>query len=175
MSSSSRKPIAMLMISAGVIILAANFFREDGSDIFWPLVLVLVGLWFIFGPSVFQNENFKLRFITNIQKYGNWQVKSQEMLAFVHDVDYDLTNAHIPKGETKITLMGFVTELNLRLPEDVGFSVTTNAFVTESKINEEKQEFLMRGMKYTSPNYESSERKIHFEINSFVVELSARS
>jgi lia operon protein LiaF len=151
--------------------LGALLAGKDAGALFWPIVLVFIGLWFIVGPASEPDSNLKLRFVTDINKHGDWQVEGTEMMAFVHDIDYDLTNATIPPGETNIHLTAFVTELVVRLPDEVGLAIRTNAVVTESNMFGDKQENIMRGLNYTSPDYAQTDRRVRFEINSFVAEI----
>ena len=167
----SRQWFAIFLISIGVFMLVAVFTDFDAGTVFWPLAMMFLGIWFIFRPASSQERAFKLRMATDIYKKGEWQVKDEDIIAFAHDIDYDLTDADIPPGETQIQLTAFATELTVRMPEDVGLAVHTNAFVTESKLFGEKEEHIMMGFNYTSPDYDAAERKIRFEINSFSVDI----
>ncbi|MEK6256298.1 MAG: cell wall-active antibiotics response protein [Chloroflexota bacterium] len=171
MFSNGRKIFAIFLVTAGTAMLLAILTGRNSDGLFWPLAIMFIGLWFVFRPATAAGENFKLRFATDISEYGEWQVKDEEMYAFAHDIDYDLTQATIPTGETHVRVTGFASDLTVRAPQDVGIAINTNAFVTESIIQSEKQEHIMMGFNYVSPNYAEAERKISFEINSFAVEV----
>ena len=171
MRSRSRKWLAVFLISTGGIMLVALLAGKDAGALFWPIALVFIGVWFIVRPASRRDSNLKFRFVTDINQHGDWQVEDQEIMAFVHDIDYDLTGANIPPGETNIHLTAFATELVVRLPDEIGLAIRTNAFVTDANLFGDKQEFIMTGLNYTSPNYAHSNSKIRFEINSFAVEI----
>ena len=172
MKMQSRQWFAIFLISIGAVMLVAIFADFDAGAVFWPLVMIFLGLWFIFRPASSAHERaFKLSFATDIDKQGEWQVEDEDILAFAHEIDYDLTDADIPPGETQIRLTAFATELRLRMREDVGLAVHSNAFVTESKLFGAQEEHIMMGFHYTSPDYDSADRKIRIEINSFAVEI----
>lgn len=173
MRKQSRTWLAVFLIVLGAVMLIALLAGKDAGSLFWPLVFIFVGAWFIFRPSL-DMGSMKLRFATEIDQFGEWEVESQEILAFAHEIDYDLTDATIPEGETKIQLTGFATELTLRVPEEVGLVINTSAFNTETKIYGDKQDYVMTGLNYRSPNYAQAERKISFDIYSFAVEVKVR-
>lgn len=174
MFSSGRSTFAVFLIAAGAIMMFAIFTDRNTDGLFWPIALIFIGLWFIFRPRRSASENMRFRFATEIDEYGEWEVKDEEMFAFAHDVDYDLTDAGIPDGETHIRMTGFASDLTLRVPEDVGIAINTNAFSTESKIHGDKQDYVMTGLNYTSPNYDTAARKLRFDITSFAVEVKVR-
>ena len=122
MFSNGRSTFAIFLITAGTIMIFAILVGRNTDGLFWPLALVFIGLWFIFRPAASSGENFRLRFASNISEYGEWQVKDEEMYAFAHDIDYDLTEARIPEGETHVRITGFASELTVRSAPDVGHS-----------------------------------------------------
>ena len=174
MFSSGRSTFAVFLIAIGSIMMLALITGKDTDGLFWPIAFIFVGLWFIFRPKSSLAENMRFRFATEIDEEGEWQVKDEEMFAFAHDVDYDLTDADIPAGETHIRMTGFASDLSLRVPEDVGLAINTNAFSTETKIHGDKQDYVMTGLNYASPNYDTAARKLRFEITSFAVEVKVR-
>ncbi|MBW8012818.1 MAG: hypothetical protein FVQ83_16500 [Chloroflexi bacterium] len=175
MRARGQRLFAILLIGIGGIMLTANFIEIDSSEIFWPLVLILIGIWFIFRPGLSQyGEVVRLKIIGEINRDGDWELKDEEILMFVGELDFDLTEAEIPLGETSLRILAFVSELDLRLPEGVGLSLSVNAFVSNAGIYEPKQEYIFSGMNYTSDDYASAERKIRVVISSFVAEVKVR-
>ena len=172
MRSKGQRFFALLLIGVGLIMLAGNLFDFNVSELFWPLVLILVGIWFVFRPGLSNyGQDVVMKFVGEINRDGNWQVADEELWMFVGELDFDFSEAEIPEGETSIRILAFVSELDLRLPENVGLSISSNAFVVNANIFGDRQEFIFNGMNYLTDNYDSAERKIRFEITSFVSEL----
>lgn len=173
MNIQGRKWFAIFLITTGAMMIFALLAGRDTGALFWPVAFIFIGVWFIVRPKSAHGGTQKLRLATDIDMDGEWQVQDEDILAFAHDIDYDLSDAVIPPGETNIQLTAFATELSLRVPEEVGLAINTHAFVTESKMFGDKQEYIMTGLHYTSPNYAEAARKIRFVINSFAVEIKA--
>jgi lia operon protein LiaF len=142
---------------------------------FWAVALILLGIWMIFRPRwVRGGTEVSFLLLGDHDRFGAWQVTDQEFWSFVGDIDLDMTHAEIPTGETTIRAFGFVGDVKLRLPEDVGFSVSSTAFLTSANLFGEKQDNLLVPYQISSANYETAERKIRLEATYFVVTVKLR-
>ncbi|KAA3643384.1 MAG: hypothetical protein DWQ07_23005 [Chloroflexi bacterium] len=167
--------LGIALILLGVVLFTARLFNLDTWAIFWPLALMAGGLWIILRPNFAPDgTNVRFRFIGEIDRYGDWQVNDEETSFFVGDADLDLTSADIPEGETHLRYMGFVTNVKLRLPDDVGLQVRSGSFVTDASLFGIDFDRVFSPLEYTSENYRDASRKIDLEVNSFVTELAAR-
>lgn len=169
--------LALALIGFGALYLVANLLNLDADKLFWPLILILVGGILIFRPDIFRiDPDVKLGFVRNLDLDGNWKVENKSYMNFVGEFDLDLREAEIPAGETVIRLSGFVNEVKLRVPEDIGVRVDTSAFVTEGQpFDAEKTTYLLNGMHYKSEGYETAKQKIHLEMNCFVADVRLKS
>ena len=62
-------------------------------------------------------------------------------------------------------------DVRLRLPQQVGCSISSVAFLSETRIMGNKQDTFVAPFEYTSPGYESAERKIRLETWFFVANI----
>lgn len=78
MRKQGQRFLAIILIGIGGIMFVSNFLDIDSSDIFWPLVLILVGIWFIWRPRLSKDgEIFNLKIIGEIERDGDWQLQDE--------------------------------------------------------------------------------------------------
>ena len=143
-----------MLILLGVILLVGILTNIDVWAFFWPAGLIGLGLWLIIRPNLTQEGAAILfRPLADIERNGEWVVEDQEIWIFVGDVDLDLTRAVLSSGETKIRLFGFVGEVSVLVPEDVGIVVSSNAFVTDAKVLGEEVDNILVPYSRSSMNY----------------------
>lgn len=168
--------LALILIGIGSIYFAANLTNFNMDRIFWPLVFILAGGVMVFRPQFLRlDPGVKLAFVRELDLDGNWIVEEKQYLNFVGEFDFDMREADIPVGETVIRMSGFVNEVKMWLPEDVGVRVDTSAFVTEARpFGEEKTTFILNGLHYQTDEYEQAERKVRLEMNCFVADVKLK-
>lgn len=176
MDKKEQRILALILIGIGSIYFAANLTNFNMDRIFWPLVFILAGGVLVFRPQFFRlNPEVKLGFVRELDLDGNWTVEEKQYLNFVGEFDLDMREADIPVGETVIRMSGFVNEVKMRLPEDVGVCLDTAAFVTEAQpFTDEKTTYIMNGLHYKTDEYEQAERKVRLEMNCFVADVKLR-
>ena len=161
-----------LLILWGVLILISQLLHIDFWAICWPAALILIGVWLLLRPRlVLGGAPVNIRPLADIRRSGVWSVSDEEIWTFVGDTRLDMTQAEIPPGETVFRVYGFVGDVILRLPPEVGLSISSQAFLTESRMRGEKQDTFLSPYEYNSPEYESAERKLRLETYFFVVTL----
>lgn len=168
-----QKWLAVFMIVLGAISIFSLATGRDTGGLFWPLAIIFAGLILVLRPPSFLPESLRVRFVTEVDERGEWNVGPQNYLAFANEVNLDLRTARIPPGETTIAVSGFASELSLILPPQVGLAVKANAFVTDASLFGDKQEYVFTGLDYTSEGYDQADARLRFELNGFAVELNA--
>jgi hypothetical protein len=165
----------LLLVGLGVILLLGSIFEIDLGAFCWPIGLILVGVWLVLRPNTAPagtDVNFLL--LGDAKQTGEWQVQNKEYWVGVGDIDLDLIHANIPPGETVFKVYGFVGDLELFLPADVGFAVNTNGFVLDSEIFGRDYDSIFTSYDFTSDDYATAERKVRVEMGCFVMELKVR-
>lgn len=172
MPSHSQRIIGVILVSVGLIILLARVFDIYVWLICWPVSLILVGVWLLFRPQlVLYGKPVTLHFLGDIKRIGNWKVKDEEIWLFVGDVEIDLSQADIPPGLTTIRIYGFVGEVELLAPQDVGVLVSSTAFLTDGKLWGMKQERFFSRLDKSNTIYKTAERKVLLDTYFFVTDL----
>ena len=167
--------IDSLLVVFGIVLLLGNLFQINVWKLCWPTGLILVGVWLLLRPRFALPGTFvNIRFIADDKRYGTWQVGNEEIWSFIGDVRLDMTQANIPPGETTYQMYGFIGDLDILVPKDVGFSISSTAFLTSARINGRKSDSFLVPATYASENYASVERKIRLESYFFIADVDAR-
>jgi predicted membrane protein len=175
MRNQPRVIFAVILITFGVLLIVGQVFNFDIGSIFWPLLIILLGLFLIFRPKIgsFRGD-VNIRPLGEIDRRGAWEVADEEIWMFVGEVDLDFTQTELPEGETHIRILAFVPDVNLYIPEDMAFSLGATAFVTDFNFKGDKRDNVFVPVDYTTANYREAARKLRVELTCFVADLDVR-
>ena len=156
----------------GLLLLIGNLLDLSIWRFIWPLGLIAIGVLIILRQQSSKDgvvANFG--FARDINRHGTWEVNNAEFWNFAADLDLDLTSVTIPEGQYHWKLFGFVHEIQLRVPTDIGVALTTHAFVTEKKINGDKEDLILVPLNWQTESYKSASNKFYIEATGFVVDV----
>jgi predicted membrane protein len=175
MRSQTQLVLGVIIILMGVLFLIGNLFDVDVGAFCWPIGLIVVGLWLLLRPQIASAGTVTTqKILVDIERMGPWQVDDEEFLVFIADMDLDMTKAAIPLGETRLRAFGFVGDIELLVPEEVGVAISSTAFVSDVKMVGRKEESILSPLHLQSDNYKTAERKIHLDTAFFVADLKIR-
>ena len=175
MNKRSQQILAFVLIGLGGLYIVANLLNISPSNIFWPIVLILLGVLFIYRPKAIAPDNAKVYFAGD-RNYGQgWAAEDEELRMFAGDVFLDLGKAELPEGTTTFGVRCFASDIDILLPADVGLRIDSTAFVVETKFDGDSVSNIMTGYDYKSPNYDASTKKFHLITTSFAVDISVRT
>lgn len=161
-----------IFICIGILALLSNLFDVDFGNFFMPALLIFIGILIIFRPrSLSPDTAFKLRFIGDIIRRGEWKVSGEEMWAFIGSLKLDMSHADIPAVETSFRVFSFIGDVRLVVPEGVGVSVSSFTFITDARIFGERFGGFFMPVDWSSNGYEEAEKKIRIERVSFLGNL----
>lgn len=168
--------IGIALVAFGGIAIFNILFNINIWAVFWPLLLIGIGLLVIFRPkTIDSNTELIFRPLGDLNFAHEWQVSPKEIWFFVGDVDFDFSQALIPEGVTKIRLFSFVGDIRVRENANAGLKIRSSAFITDSKINGQKENYFLSPMNYTSLDYETYTQKVDIESWFFVGEIRVES
>lgn len=165
---------AWVLIGFGLILIAGNFLTIDIGDIFWPLVIIVIGLILILRPQAITPVEARVLFAGDVDVDETWDENKREIRMFAGDINIDLTRMELPPGDTNFRVSFFAGDIDLRVPKDVGISISSAAFVTNTKINGEKMEYIFSGMDYRSEGYKEAKKKFNLRTRSFALDIKLR-
>lgn len=161
--------IGIVVILFGLMILISNLFKVDVGLWCWPTALIFLGIWLLLRPRfVGPDTAVQARVFGPIRRSGAWQVADEEIWLFVGDVRLDLTQAEIPPGKTQIRVFALVGDVRLDVPDGVGVSVSSTAFVTEVNLFGQKHQNFVMTTRLTSDDYETAEYTVDLEATCLV-------
>ena len=164
------------ILAFGLVALLATVFEVDVWALCWGIGLILLGMLILLRPRLTApGSKAKLRFVADINRSGDWTVSNEEIWTFVADAKYDLTSADLPPGETTIRFVGFVSDIVLILPKDVGISVSLTSFYNQLRFLGTRDEAFVSPIEQSSDGYDLAERKIKLETVCFVSDIKVRS
>jgi len=161
----------LALIGLGAIFLAGTFLQISVFRFLWPLSFIVVGIWLLLPKEQHDVETAVNGFINDINRNGEWTVSDTSFSAFISDIKLDMTQALIPKGETKLYVSGFIGDIKLRVPEDVAVKVTTSSFIGDIKVLGESRSGFLAPFEVGSTNYKMAERQIHIEASHFISDI----
>jgi predicted membrane protein len=168
--------IGIILILFGIIALMNQVFPNLRIGRFvGPLILIGLGLLLILRPRIAgPNVIVQIPILGDVRKTGIWEVTQHEIWWLVGSSRLDFTEAVFPKGDAVIKIFGFVTDLKVILPEDVGLRVSSSAFVSEYSGLYGKQERFLSQLEDQSENYSSADKRVDLQTVAFVSEIKIR-
>ena len=175
MNNRGRMIFGLAVIGLGLVFLIGTVFRVNVWAFCWPLGLIAVGIWLLIRPSmVGADTRIAQKVLGDIRRSGAWDVVDEEIWLGVGDVRLDMTEAAVPTGETRVRVYGFVCDVDLIVPQGVGVSVSSWAFLTDGKVFGKKEQSFVVPLQAASDDYETTQRKVRFEMYFFVNDLTVK-
>ncbi len=114
-------------------------------------------------------------FIGDVDRAGAWDVTDEELWSFIGDISYDLTKAVVPKGDTTIRCNGFINDIEIFVPSNVGVAVNASSFVTSFKLaGQAEEDSFLAPLRWQSDNYKLADRRVCFEMTQFIGDIEVR-
>lgn len=163
------------LVLLGVLFLIGSIFQIDVGAFCWPVGLIVLGVWLVARPRmVGPDSGVEMQLLGDVRRKGVWQARNEEIWLGVADVELDYTAATLPPGETKVSIYGFVGDVDLYVPRSVGVSVRVFGAINDSELLGRKQETFFTPAEAVSTNYTTAESRIRVEMYSFVADIKVR-
>jgi predicted membrane protein len=175
MRSQGQLILSIVVILFGVVLLIANTMDVDLWMVCWPFLLIALGLTLLFRPQLIGSDSGSgARLLGDIRREGTWTVQGSEFWMGVGDVTLDLSDAKIPAGETVLRVWGFVTDVRITAPDDVGIAISSHSFITDARFLGLKRESVFSPLHLASENYETALRLVVLEARFFVGDIRVK-
>ncbi|MFC1997124.1 LiaF domain-containing protein [Chloroflexota bacterium] len=164
--------IGSAVLGIGVLLLVGAVFNIDIWGLICPAGLIALGIWLIYRTRQDPRDGeINIKFVGDIRREGVWQVQNEETWGFVLESRLDFTEADLPEGQTIFRVGAFVNDIKATFPVDVGIAIYSMAFMTDSRIQGEKQETFFIPFTWESDNFESASKKVLIKPTCFVSEI----
>jgi lia operon protein LiaF len=161
--------LGLLLIVLGLFSLFELVFHINLWRFVGPLLLVALGVWLILRPQMAGPDvKVQMPIFGDIRKTGVWEATNHEIWMLAGNSRLDFTDASFPNGEATIRIIGFVADVKVILPEDVGLFIESSAIVSELKGITNKEERLFNTLEYATPEYQSASKKVKLQTVAFV-------
>jgi len=165
----------IVLVSLGFIALVEAVFMVDLWRFIGPLILIGLGVLLVFRPQFAGQEiHVQMPILGEIRKTGAWEASQHEIWWFVGTNRLDFTDAVFPHGDAKVRIIGFVAEVRLILPEDVGLRVESSSIVSDLTSREGKQERFLSFLEYETPNFLNAKKRVTLQTIAFVSEIKVK-
>jgi len=175
MSNRGQLVFGAILVALGIVSLLSTVFQINFGALCWPLLLIGVGVWLVLRPRLSNGEMAsEVLLLGDRRQRGNWVVHNEEFWLGIGDVELDMTEAVVPPGETLIRLNGFVCDVDVFVPQDVGIAIQVNGFVIDSDLFGRDYDQILTPVTVSSENYGSAECRVRIEMNAFVADLKVK-
>jgi len=165
----------LVLVALGALLLVGELLGISAWRLLFPLVLVGLGVWVLARPRDLDRDHVVTqRLLGDIERSGPWEVKDEEIMSLIGDVDLDFSQASIPMGDTRIRTAGFVQDVTVRIPEGVGLAVETAGVFGELDLFGQKREVFFGSISEQSQDYLLADRRIRLDVDGFVSEVKVR-
>jgi hypothetical protein len=180
-SEVNKEPImqnrGQVLVGAFLVLLGAGFLLANVLKIsFWaicfPASLILVGVLLLLRPKIFgttSSSNWYL--FGDVKRSGEWAVADEEFWLLFGDTKLDFTHAQLPVGETIIRMNGFIGDVDVTVPPDVGVLVSASGFIVDVRTPTDKINRFLSLANVATPNYATAERKLHVSTIFFIGDI----
>ncbi len=175
MHNKSQLLFGLILVVAGGIFLSGTLLHINVWSFLWPSLLILLGVVILLRPRfVAPGMAGGFWLLGDIDRRGEWRVVDEDDWIGIGDVDFDLTQAVIPAGETKLRIAGFIGDVTLRVPQGVGVAINSSGFITDAKVFGHKQDVFLSPFHFATDDYAAAERKVRLDTTFFINDLKVQ-
>ncbi len=162
MQNRSQAFIGGFLLLLGIGFLITNVLRIDFWALCFPAGLILLGVLLLVRPRVFDTSGTSSWYLFGDVKRGSgWTPTDEEFWLLIGDTRLDFTQAQLPVGETNIRINGFIGDVDVIVPADVGVAVSASGLIVDLRTPTDKIDRFLSPGNSTSLNYATAERKLH--------------
>ena len=162
----------MVLIVLGAFSLLELYFDFDFSDFFFPVALILIGLWMIFRPNFSRNGRpVDVVLFGGRKLNGTWDVKPGEFWTLIGDTDLDFTQAFLPEGETVIEINYLIGDVKINIPAAFALMVSTHGALYSTNWMGTKKDFFFSGEAKSTADYAAAARRVRLEVTQLIGEV----
>lgn len=183
----------LILITIGLLFLLDNMDVIDFGEAirtYWPLLFVLWGVSILLkrkdhgATHVFRDatQNVSGELFHESSVFG-------DLVVNIHSQDFkggslsnvfggnhiDLSKASIADGEHWLKVSNVFGNVNITVPPDLACSVVANVLLGEAQVFEQRKSGFFADVQYTSPGYDTSQKKLKISISQVVGNVSVSS
>ncbi|MBA4419589.1 MAG: hypothetical protein C0391_00385 [Anaerolinea sp.] len=166
--------IGSLLIFFGVIALVNAIWHIQLGRYLWPIIFIAAGVLLLVKPKLPGSWLWDWISVNHAVRKGEVFAREETRNGFIGDTTIELTEAELPVGEMHYTLKGFIGDITLRVPAEVGVKVRANNFMGEIDMFGDESTGIMAPVEAQTANYGNAVKKVVVDMNYFIGELKVR-
>jgi predicted membrane protein len=172
MQNRSQALIGAFVLLLGVGFLLANVLKINFWAFCFPVGLIAIGALLLIRPKVFDTSTASSWYLFGDVKRGSeWTPANEEFWLLFGNAKFDLTQAQLPVGETRIRLNGFIGDVDVIAPPEVGVYVSASGVFVDLRTPTDKADRFLAPAESSSPNYAAAERKLHLSTTFLIGDI----
>jgi predicted membrane protein len=172
MPNRSQALIGAFLLLLGIGLLLANVLKISLWAFCFPVGLILIGALLLLRPKIFDTSTTSSWYLFGEVKRGSgWSPTDEEFWQFIGDTRLDFTEAQLAVGETNIRINGFIGDVDVIVPADVGVTVSASGLFVDLRTPTDKLDRFLSPAHSASPNYATAERKLHLSTTFLIGDI----
>ena len=137
------------------------------------LALIALGVLAILAAIRVRRFSRRLRrAIGHVRGTGDWAIDEDAVIQTVFgDIALDLSDYELPEGDTDVTLLCWVGQIQVRAPRGVGLDVTAQTMIGTIDVLGVREDGMIRDIHVRSEGFEEATCRVHLRLSTFIGEL----
>ena len=167
--------MGVLLVGLGALFLLNTWLHINVWGLFWPGLLILLGVVILArSRTVTPGTRSVFVLLGDVRRFGAGPLANEDVWVGIGDMDYDLTQAEIPTGETILRVQGLIGDVKLLMPVGVGLAINASGFITDATVLGQHQDIFLNTYRYTSDDYATAERKVRLDTSFFITDVKVK-
>lgn len=169
------KIFGLVLIVAGILFMLDNF-HIDIFDYFWPVIIILVGLFLIIRGK--DRHSFSDAKIDGFKVFGDTDqtdytggIDGANINHFIGDFKIRLTEATFKPGLNRLKASSFIGDIVLVVPSEVAVKLKCSNVFGDFRFFESKEEGIIHSSTFISPGYEKADKQLFVNANCFIGDI----
>jgi lia operon protein LiaF len=161
-----------ILIGIGAVILFG-----DHITIVLSVVLISLGLFFIRSKQVHKDDTYiqKQKLVDSVRLGREpWILRNSSTWYIIGETYIDLSLAILEQKETTVILQGVVGDVDIKVPDDIGISVTSSVTFGQIQIANERETGVMNKLVWQSAGFEYSDHRVKLVLSYIVGDINIK-
>jgi lia operon protein LiaF len=161
-----------VMMGIGAVILFGDYLTIVVS-----IVLISLGIFFIRSKQVHKDDTYiqKQKIVDSVRLGREpWILRNTSTWYLVGETYIDLSLAILEQKETTLILQGVVGDIDIKVPDDIGVSVTASMMFGQLQIAEQKETGVMNKVVWQSDNYQNCDHRVKLVLSFIVGDIKVK-
>ncbi|MFD0696048.1 cell wall-active antibiotics response protein LiaF [Paenibacillus sp. GCM10027628] len=169
---SRRERKGYVLIGVGAVILFGNHIT-----IVLSVVLISLGLFFIRSKQVHRDDSYiqKQKLVDSVRLGREpWILRNSSIWYILGETYIDLSLAILEQKETTVILQGVVGDVDIKVPDDIGVTVTASVTLGQIQIASERESGVLNKLMWQSANYDNCDHRVKLVLSYIVGDINIK-